>query len=208
MFNFATHQKHILIQKYYTIMKTLFCLFLVLVCGSFVAQAQKKTAQTITIPASLKADTISKVTYTYKGKTYKQQAFIDLVYTKGVKEDKEYKAMIDFLKAKKETNVVEKIESAVEDKAFAGLEDGLDELNAKHKEAEEVTKKAEASTKFLEKFVIPELQTTLTQLSKDVDNKVVGSEQKYVEFVDKYPTLLKDAKVKVMYEKCKAKIRR
>ncbi len=65
MFNFATHQKHILIQKNYTIMKTLFCLFLVLVCSSFVAQAQqKKTAQTIEIPASLKADTISKVTYT------------------------------------------------------------------------------------------------------------------------------------------------
>jgi hypothetical protein len=86
MFNFATHQKHNLIQKNYTIMKTLFCLFLVLVCGSFVAQAQqKKTAQTIEIPASLKADTISKVTYTYKGKTYKQQAFIDLAYTKGVK---------------------------------------------------------------------------------------------------------------------------
>jgi len=54
-------------------MKILFCLFLVLVCGSFVAQAQqKKTAQTIEIPASLKADTLSKVTDTYKGKTYKQ----------------------------------------------------------------------------------------------------------------------------------------
>jgi hypothetical protein len=99
--------------------------------------------------------------------------------------------------------------------AFAGLEDGLDELNADTKELEQLTKeaeastkKAEASTKFVEKFVIPELQTTLTQLSKDVENKVAGSEQKYVDYVDKYPTLLKDAKVKVMYEKCKAKIKK
>ena len=209
-------------------MKTLFCLFLVLVCGSFIAQAQKKTAQTIEIPASLKADTISKVTYTYKGKTYKQQAFIDLVYTKGVKEDKEYKAMIDFLKAKKETNLVEKIESAVEDKAFAGLEDGLDELNADTKELEQVKKEAEAAKKeaeesrkkaeasaealrIIKSFGEPneqEQKTTLTQLSKNVANKIAGSEQKYVEYVDKYPDLRKDAKVKAMYEKCKAKIKR
>ncbi len=43
--------------------------------------------------------------------------------------------MIDFLKAKKEINLVEKIESAVEAKAFAGLEDGIDELNAGLKES-------------------------------------------------------------------------
>ena len=53
-----------------------------------------------------------------------------------------------------------------------------------------------------------EQKTTLAQLSKDVDNKVAGSEQKYVEYVDKYPDLRKDAKVKVMYEKCKAKIKK
>lgn len=145
MFNFAIHQKHILIQKNDTIMKTLLCLFLVLVCGSFVAQAQqKKAAQTIEIPASLKADTISKVTYTYKGKTYKQQAFIDLVYTKAAQKDKEYTAMIDFLKAKKETDVVEKIESAVEAKAFAGLDDDLDESDADLKKLEQAKKEVKA----------------------------------------------------------------
>jgi hypothetical protein len=207
-------------------MKTLFCLLLVLVCGSFIAQAQKKkTAQTIEIPASLKADTISKVTYTYKGKTYKQQAFIDLVYTKGVKEDKEYTAMINFLKAKKETNVVEKIESAVEAKAFAGLDDDLDESDADLKKLEQLTKKAEEITKKAEEITkkaedakegakMAEAMTqkmvgaNLTQLSKDVENKVAGSEQKYVDYVDKYPALKTDAKVKVMYEKCKAKIKK
>jgi len=141
-----------------------------------------------------------------------------LVYTKGVKEDKEYTAMINFLKAKKETNIAEKIESAVEDKAFAGLEDGLDELNADTKELEQAKKEAEAAkkeaeaakegAKKAEAMTQKIVGANLTQLSKDVENKVAGSEQKYVEYVDKYPTLLKDAKVKVMYEKCKAKIKK
>lgn len=200
-------------------MKTLFCTLIFVLFGVFTTQAQDKTA--ITIPASLKADTVSKVTYTYKGKTYKQQEFIDLVYTKGVKEDKEYTAMIDFLKAKNETNIVEKIESAVDDNAFAGLEDGLDELVEANKKAEESAKRAEEATKRAEaakKFVASidttgilepsnEQKTTkLTQLSNDVDNKVVGSEKKYVDYVDKYPHLKNDEKVKLMYEKCKAKL--
>ncbi len=58
-------------------MKTLFCILTFVMLRGFVTQAQ-----TIPIPASLKADTVSKVTYTYKGKTYKQQEFIDLAYTK------------------------------------------------------------------------------------------------------------------------------
>jgi hypothetical protein len=206
MFNFATHQKHILIQKNDTIIKTLFCLFLVLVCGSFVAQAQqKKTAQTIEIPASLKADTISKVTYTYKGKTYKQQAFIDLAYTKAAQKDKEYAAMISFLKAKKEINVVEKIESETwvfeADESMTEVANNLKETTKKAEDAKEGAKMAETMTQKI-------VGANLTQLSKDIENKVTGSEQKYVEYVDKYPELRKDTKVKVMYEKCKAKIKK
>jgi hypothetical protein len=82
------------------------------------------------------------------------------------------------------------------------------------KELEEVTRELAATkealriTKSITQPTEQEQKRTLTQLSKDVENKVAGSEQKYVEYVDTYPTLLKDAKVKVMYEKCKAKIKK
>lgn len=205
-------------------MKTLFFTLIFVLFGVFTTQAQDKTA--ITIPASLKADTVSKVTYTYKGKTYKQQEFIDLVYTKAAQKDKEYAAMIDFLKAKNETNIVEKIENEtfefIDWNAFnleavelaKKVEVTKKKSEAAEKELEAAEKNLEASIKFnasLDTTAIiltptQQQKTTLTQLSKDIDNKVVGSEKKYVEFVDKYPDLKNDEKVKLMYEKCKAKL--
>jgi hypothetical protein len=190
-------------------MKTLFFLFIFSACGAICCQAQNNTKQTITTPASLKADTVNKVTYTYKGKLYTQQEFIDSVCIKLEKNDTEYVAMTDFLKAKNETDVLNTIKN--KSLRFRIYESKIDPA-ALAKEVEESTKNAKASEDFRlltdTTTILKPQKITLRQLSKDVENKVVDSEQKYVEFVDKYPELKTDEKVRVMYEKCKSKIKK
>lgn len=87
--------------------------------------------------------------------------------------------MIDFLKAKNEKEIVEKIEG--ETWVFEAGEVSFNDIA---KESEEATMELAATKEALriaEQASKAMIYTKLNQLSKDVENNVVGSEQKYVE---------------------------